>query len=164
MGIIGALIIGSIISGIAGLAGSGINMAYNAQQAETVREFQAEREDIAYDRNSAEAEKAREFQEEQRKTAYQDTVQDMEAAGLNPAAMYGSFNGASSAVSTNAATAHTAGGGPAASIGGNALDGAASAIRTAFLLNKLKHTPGGLDSLRDLSRGMHMGLNKSSGF
>lgn len=157
MGIIGALIIGSIISGVAGLAGSGINMAYNSAEADKARQFTAEREDIAYERNSAEADKARAWQEEQRATAYQDTVKDMEAAGLNPAAMYGSFNGATGAYSTNAATSPSAGSSPAASVGGNALSGIGDMIRTAFLLNKLKQTPGGTLALKEVTKAVRFG-------
>lgn len=158
-----AILLASAITAGASLLGGAGSMIYNSVEAQKTRDHADQREDLAYERNSAEAERAREFSAEQRKTAYQDTVQDMEAAGLNPAAMYGSFNGASGAYSTNAATAPTAGAGPSASIGGNAFDGAASAIRTAFLLNRLKHTPGGLDSLKELSKGMQMGLTKSAG-
>lgn len=156
MGIIGALILGTAM-----LAGTAATMNYNSNEAEKSRKFQAEREDLAYERNSAEADKAREFQAEQRATAYQTTVDDMEAAGLNPAAMYGSFNGATGAYSTNAATAPSAGAGPAASYGGNALSGIGDMIRTAFLLNKLKQTPGGVSALTEISRGMQMSAMKS---
>lgn len=165
MGIIAALIIGSIISGVAGLAGAGMNMAYNSAEADKAREFQAEREDIAYERNSAEADKARDWQEEQRKTAYQDTVQDMQAAGLNPAAMYGSFSGASGAYSTNAATSPSPGGAAAASVGGNALSGIGDMIRTAFLLNKLKQTPGGTSALKEVTKAVRFtAYGKIQGF
>lgn len=58
--------------------------------------------------NSAEAQKTRNWQEQMSNTAYQRAVNDMKAAGLNPALMYGS-GGAESTPS--GATASSGGGG-----------------------------------------------------
>lgn len=58
--------------------------------------------------NSAEAQKTRDWQEQMSNSAYQRAVNDMKAAGLNPALMYGN-GGAESTPS--GATASSGGGG-----------------------------------------------------
>lgn len=68
------------------------NNAFNAQQAQVVREFE-----------SSEAQKSRDWSERMSNTAYQRAAADMKAAGINPAAMLG---GASSAGTPTASTAH----------------------------------------------------------
>ena len=73
--------------------------------------------------NSAEAQKTRKWQEQMSNTAYQRAVNDMKAAGLNPALMYGS-GGAESTPS--GATASSSGGGIGAAA--NILTSAANLI------------------------------------
>lgn len=68
------------------------NNAYNAQQAAIGRDFE-----------SKEAQKARDWSERMSNTAYQRAAADMKAAGINPAAMHG---GAQSASTPSASSAH----------------------------------------------------------
>ena len=69
---------------------------YNAQQAELERVFSAN-----------EALKNRQFQERMSNTAYQRAMQDIKAAGLNPALLYGS-SGASASTPTGATASGSA--------------------------------------------------------
>lgn len=144
-------------SALAGLAGTAINWGINSAEAEKARAFEAEQANINREFSSAEAEKAREFQAQQRATAYQDTVKDMEAAGLNPAAMYGSFSGASGAYSSAQASAPGVASGNAASVGGNALQGVQSMLTTAAMLQKLKKQPGGEAALKEIIESVSYG-------
>lgn len=89
MALLTALAVGSAVA--AGVA----NTAYNHWQYADTKKF-----------NSAEAQKQRDFEERMSNTAYQRATKDMQAAGLNPAMMYGSGSAAStpssSAASVNA--------------------------------------------------------------
>lgn len=143
-----------IASALAGLIGTGITMAYNSSEAQKAREFEAQQAQENRDFSAAEAQVARDFSDEQRATAYQDTVADMKAAGLNPAAMYGSFNGASGAYSSAAASAPGIASGNAASVGSNALSGLQDMMRTSFMLNALKRQPGGEAAFKEVMKAV----------
>lgn len=76
--------------------------------------------------NSAEAQKERDWQEEMSNSAYQRSVQDMKAAGLNPAMMYGGSGiQPASTPSGSAASNHGSASSLLSAIGG-VLGGAAS--------------------------------------
>lgn len=78
------------------------NNAFNAQQAAIGREFE-----------SKEAQKDRDWKERLSNTAYQRAAADMKAAGINPAAMLGGAQSAStpSGSSAHAVAAHSGGSG-----------------------------------------------------
>lgn len=69
----------------------------------------AESEQNAF--NAAEAEKNRAFQEEMRNTSFQAQVRDMQAAGLNPALMYGGAGSNGASVPAGSAATGSAGSG-----------------------------------------------------
>lgn len=144
-------------SALAGLAGTALNWGINAAEADKARAFEAEQAQINREFNAAEADKARQFSAQQRATAYQDTVKDMESAGLNPYAMYGSFSGASGSYSSQAASSPGIASGNAASVGGNALSGLQDMMRTSFMLNALKKQPGGEAALKQVIQAVSYG-------
>lgn len=151
---VGALIAGALASGLIGLAGAGINMAYNSAEADKARAFEAEQADKNRAYSSAEASAERAWQEKMQNSYYQRTAADMEAAGLNKYAMYGSFSGGSSAMSGASASAPGIASGNAASYSGNALSGLQDMIKTSFMLNALKKTPGGETALKEVVKTM----------
>lgn len=74
-----------------------MSMAFNAEQAALSRRYSA-----------LENEKLRDWQEQMQGSYFQRTVEDMKKAGLNPAMMYGSYSGGSSAISSSSNTGASA--------------------------------------------------------
>lgn len=74
-----------------------MSMSFNADQAALSRQFSA-----------LENEKLRAWQEQMQGSYFQRTVEDMKKAGLNPAMMYGSYSGGSSAISSSGITGASA--------------------------------------------------------
>lgn len=93
---------------------------FNAEQAAITRVF-----------NSAEAQKDRDFQMYMANTAYQRGIQDMKAAGLNPAAIGGNAADVPSGAMASASPASSPGGGS-----GGFLSGIARAVLSAALFKK----------------------------
>lgn len=91
---------------------------FNAEEAQRARDFTAQENLLNRDFNSAEAQRAREFQEYMASTNYQRTMSDMEAAGINPAAI-GGVGGTGTGSAGSSAGYSSAGGAAAASSGIN---------------------------------------------
>ena len=118
-GIIGAMLLSSIISAIGGLASNGMNAlsqkaaqdfnreeaeksrVFNALEAEKSRTFSAEEAEKNREFEAAQAEITRQWQTDMSNTAYQRSMVDMEKAGLNPNLL---ASGALGAATGNAST------------------------------------------------------------
>lgn len=81
----GASLLGSIFS-------SNTSASNQAQQIQAQQQMQTQSEEF----NASQAQLNRDFQSQMSNTAYQRASQDMQKAGLNPAAMFGSGSAASS--------------------------------------------------------------------
>lgn len=108
--------------------------AFNANEADKNREWQAMQLQNQNAFNAAEAEKARQFQANQAATQFQRGVADMQAAGLNPALAYG--QGGASAMQGASASAGSAPAGSAASGSGRGLAVGLSDLMQIALMKK----------------------------
>lgn len=96
----------TMANGAFGLAGTGLSMLYNAKQSQHLTG--AQREQNLF--NATEAQKQRDYETQMSNTAFQRQTDDMRAAGLNPALMYGG-TGASGASTPSGSSASGSGNG-----------------------------------------------------
>lgn len=106
---------------------------FNAQQAEMDRQFQARQAEMANQFTAGQTQAQMNFQESMANTQYQRTVQDMQAAGVNPALAMS--NGANAAPS-GAAGSGVAASGAAASGSGRGVPFTMSEIMAAMKMRK----------------------------
>lgn len=83
---------------------------YESQEAALNRHFQSQEAATARAFNVSEAEKQRSFEEEMSSTQYQRAVNDLKAAGYNPASIGLGMNGASTPVGSTASQGYVPGG------------------------------------------------------
>ena len=83
---------------------------YESQEAALNRQFQSQEAATSRAFNASEAEKQRSFEEELSSTQYQRAVQDLKAAGYNPASIGLGINGASTPVGSTASQSFVPGG------------------------------------------------------
>lgn len=83
---------------------------YESQEAALNRQFQSTEAETARAFNASEAEKQRSFEEEMSSTQYQRAVQDLKAAGYNPASLGLGLNGASTPVGSAASQGYISSG------------------------------------------------------
>lgn len=96
--------IAAAISALGNLAATGMGIWYNKKQSEHLTGAQKEQNQF----NADEAQKQRDYETEMSNTAYQRQTADMQAAGLNPALMYGG-TGASGASTPSGSAASGSG-------------------------------------------------------
>lgn len=117
-----SFLLGGLIAGGLGLAGSLIGTAVNANENKKNREFSA-----------AEAQKQRDWETQMSNTAYQRGTEDMIKAGVNPAMAYS--GGASGASTPHGAAAQSSG---SSSTAFDMINSAAN-LAAAFNYDKNKH-------------------------
>lgn len=87
------------ISALIGLLGTGLGVGFQALGRRKLSGAQTQQNTW----NAEEAQKQRDFEEEMRNTSFQAQVRDMEAAGVNPALMYGGTGSSGATVPSGAA-------------------------------------------------------------
>lgn len=120
--------------------------AFNANEADKNREWQALQQQNNNAFNAEQAQLNRDFQAEQAATQYQRGVQDMRAAGLNPALAYG--QGGASAMQGATASAGSAPSGSAASGSGRGLAiGLSDLMQLGLMKKQIEKTDSEIKSI-----------------